>query len=152
MRKLTARGRLPCISTSIQSVPVVTEAPISRNFNNTASNKAGSVCVARIRPPVITAAAKYEPVSIRSGQTEYSHPCNSSTPCTIMRSVPAPSIFAPILMSIFAKSTTSGSRAAFSMMVVPSAKVAAIIAFSVPPTVTISKKIRPPRKRPSTLA
>ncbi len=51
------------------------------------------------------------------------------------RSVPAPWIFAPMAMSMCARSTTSGSRAAFSITVCPSASVAAIIRFSVPVTV-----------------
>ena len=53
-------------------------------------------------------------------------------------SLPAPLTFAPIAFRQFARSTTSGSRAAFSMTVVPSASVAAIIRFSVPVTVTRS--------------
>ncbi len=52
-----------------------------------------------------------------------------------MRSVPAPSIFAPILLRKFARSTTSGSHAAPSMTVTPSASTAAIITLSVPSTV-----------------
>ncbi len=43
-----------------------------------------------------------------------------------------------------ARSTTSGSRAAFSMTVSPSASVAAIIRFSVPVTVTVSSTRRAP--------
>ena len=46
-----------------------------------------------------------------------------------------------------ARSTTSGSRAAFSMTVSPSASVAAIIRFSVPVTVTVSSTSRAPFKR-----
>ena len=49
--------------------------------------------------------------------------------------VPAPSIFAPILLRKFARSTTSGSHAAPSMTVTPSANTAAIITLSVPRTV-----------------
>ena len=59
-------------------------------------------------------------------------------PATAIVSVPAPVTFAPIAFRQFARSTTSGSRAAFSMTVVPSARVAAIIRFSVPVTVTRS--------------
>ena len=51
---------------------------------------------------------------------------------------------APILIKHSARSTTSGSRAEFSSVVVPSAKQAAIIKFSVPVTVTMSIKIRAP--------
>ena len=59
-------------------------------------------------------------------------------------SVPMPSIFAPIETSRSARSGTSGSRAAFSRMVSPSASVAAISRFSVPVTVTMSVMMRAP--------
>lgn len=49
-----------------------------------------------------------------------------------------------------AVSTISGSRAAFSMMVVPVASVAALIIVIVAPTLTLSMTICAPRKRPST--
>src|SRR5579883_2310701 len=62
-------------------------------------------------------------------------------------SVPAPWIFAPIATRQLARSTTSGSRAAFSMTVSPSASVAAIIRFSVPVTVTVSSTSRAPFRR-----
>jgi hypothetical protein len=45
---------------------------------------------------------------------------------------------APIAFRQLARSTTSGSCAAFSMTVVPSASAAAIMMFSVPVTVTMS--------------
>ena len=54
----------------------------------------------------------------------------------------APWIRAPMAVSSVARSTTSGSRAAFSMTVVPSASAAAIMRFSVPVTVTRSVVIR----------
>ncbi len=65
-----------------------------------------------------------------------------------MQSVPAPWILAPIAMRKLARSTTSGSRAAFSSKVSPSASVAAIIRFSVPVTVTVSSTRRAPFRRP----
>ena len=61
-----------------------------------------------------------------------------------MRSVPAPLILAPMAIRKFARSTTSGSRAAFSITVSPSASAAAIIRFSVPVTVTVSSTRRAP--------
>ncbi len=64
-----------------------------------------------------------------------------------MRSVPAPAIRAPIATRQRARSTTSGSRAAFSSIVVPSASVAAISRFSVPVTVTTSNTKRVPASR-----
>ena len=58
-----------------------------------------------------------------------------------MRSVdpPAPWMRAPIAFSSSARSPTSGSQAALRTTVSPSARAAAIITFSVPVTVTVSK-------------
>ena len=56
--------------------------------------------------------------------------------------LPAPEICAPIALRKFARSTTSGSHAALSMTVTPSASVAAIITLAVPSTV---EPARPPR-------
>ena len=63
-----------------------------------------------------------------------------------MRAVPAPEIFAPILLRQSATSPISGSRAAFSITVVPWASAAAIIAVWVPPTVTLGNTMSAPRK------
>ena len=60
-----------------------------------------------------------------------------------------PSIFAPIWVSIAARSMISGSRAALSITVVPSASTAAMRMFSVAPTLGKSSQICAPR---STLA
>ncbi len=64
-----------------------------------------------------------------------------------MVEVPAPSICAPIAIRQCARSTTSGSCAAFSITVVPCARVAAIMMFSVPVTVTMSITMRAPFSR-----
>ena len=64
-----------------------------------------------------------------------------------MRLLPWPSIRAPILISISARSGISGSCAAFSRMVSPSARLAAISRFSVPVTVTMSVVMRAPFRR-----
>jgi hypothetical protein len=61
--------------------------------------------------------------------------------------VPAPLMRAPIALRQLARSTTSGSCAAFSITVVPWARAAAIIRFSVPVTVTRSRLMRAPRRR-----
>ena len=61
-----------------------------------------------------------------------------------MRDVPAPAILAPILFKQSATSVISGSRAAFSITVVPRASEAAISAVWVPPTVTLGNLISPP--------
>ena len=64
-----------------------------------------------------------------------------------MRPVPWPSIFAPILTSISPRSATSGSWAAFSSTVSPSASAAAIRKFSVPVTVIMSVVMLAPFSR-----
>ena len=64
-----------------------------------------------------------------------------------MRLVPWPVIFAPMRMSISARSVISGSMAAFSSTVRPSAKQAAMRKFSVPVTVTMSVLMCAPRRR-----
>src|SRR5262249_47407629 len=56
-----------------------------------------------------------------------------STPSTTSCDVPAPSILAPIAVSIAQMSTISGSRATLSILVVPLASTAAISRFSVAP-------------------
>ena len=135
----TGNGR-PVILARIQSSPVVTVAPIASNFSSTGVSNKDEVFLANTSPRVINAPARYEPVSIRSATTEYSQPCKRSTPSIVMVAVPIPLIFAPIATSILAKSTTSGSRAQLPSTVVPLAIAAAIMTFSVPPTVTISKE------------
>ena len=68
-----------------------------------------------------------------------------------MTLVPWPSMRAPQARRKRARSTTSGSRAAFSRMVSPSASAAAMSRFSVPPTVGKSKWMCAPlslRQRP----
>jgi hypothetical protein len=65
-----------------------------------------------------------------------------------MVSDPAPLILAPIFIKQLVKSTTSGSFAALRIVVVPSAKQAAIITFSVPVTLTGSKDILAPLSLP----
>ena len=75
------------------------------------------------------------PASMRSGITVCSTPCSAFTPSITIRRVPAPLIFAPIALRKSARSSTSGSAAADSITVTPSASVAAIITLSVPSTV-----------------
>ena len=53
------------------------------------------------------------PASMRSGMMRCLAPFSLLTPFTRMVGVPAPSIFAPILLSRSARSATSGSRAQF---------------------------------------
>ena len=63
------------------------------------------------------------------------------TPLISILSVPHPLIFAPILFKNFARSSISGSFAAFVNIVVPSPKQDARIMFSVAPTLGKSKLI-----------
>ena len=80
--------------------------------------------------------------------TLYSLPNKSATPSIFNVSEPAPETLAPIAFKQLAKSTISGSRAAFSIVVMPSANAAAIIKFSVPVTLTVSIKMVAPFNRP----
>ena len=86
---------------------------------------------------------------MRSAITACSQPCSACTPSITIRDVPAPSICAPIATRQAARSTISGSIAAFSSTVVPSANAAAISTFSVAPTLTISNTCLAPFKRPA---
>mmetsp|Transcript_39434 Transcript_39434/g.93543 ORF Transcript_39434/g.93543 Transcript_39434/m.93543 type:complete len:236 (+) Transcript_39434:865-1572(+) len=61
-------------------------------------------------------------------------PPRSATPLTVMVPVPAPEILPPILARSPARATTSGSRAAFLIVVSPSARHAVIMRHSVAPT------------------
>ena len=145
--RLTARGLRPPMSTVMLSAVVVTSAPASASLSSTASSVSGRALRAVTRPPVIAAATRKVPVSIRSGSTRWRPPDRRSTPWMVIREVPAPSIRAPSALRQSARSVTSGSIAAFSSTVVPSARVAAAITFSVPVTVTMSNTKRPPLSR-----
>src|SRR6266581_795404 len=79
--------------------------------------------------------------------TVCSAPPSSRTPSTTRRSVPMPSMRAPILTRRRHRSCTCGSRAALKISVRPSASTAARRMFSVPVTVGRSKTIRSPRSR-----
>jgi hypothetical protein len=96
---------------------------------------------------VRAAAIANVPASMRSGMIVCSIGCSSSTPSIVMIAVPAPVTLAPILFSTTPRSSTSGSRAAFSMTVRPLASAAAIIRFSQPVTVGMSRTIVAPFNR-----
>ena len=100
------------------------------------------------RPAVSAPATRYVPVSMRSGMMRCSVPCRLGTPSTRMVPVPAPSMRAPILVRRSARSTTSGSRAAFSSTLSPLASTAAMSRSSVPVTVGLRKRMRPPTRPP----
>ena len=71
-------------------------------------------------------------------------PCRRDTPSITMVELPAPEMRAPILFRQSATSAISGSRAAFSITVWPSAKAAAISATCVPLTVTFGNTMSVP--------
>ena len=81
---------------------------------------------------------------MRSGITECSTALRPRTPSITIVDVPAPSTFPPIRLRNEARSAISGSLAAFSIVVSPSARTAAIIMFSVAPTLGNSKTMRLP--------
>ncbi len=141
-----ARGRAGPWQRMRPSV-IVTAAPHSSSLDSTADRWRGSAPTTVTSPPVMAAATSRVPASMRSGITRCRAPDSSCTPSISIRSVPAPSIRAPISTSRRARSLTSGSRAAFTMTVVPSASAAAIIRFSVPVTVTRSVVMRAPFSR-----
>ena len=72
---------------------------------------------------------------------------SSSTPSISIVDVPAPITCAPMRSRNAARSVTSGSRAAFSMTVVPLASTAAHMRFSVAPTLGNSSTTRAPCER-----
>ena len=147
VRTSTAFGRC-AILISIQFSPVWISAPASTSLSNTASMVFGAAFCRRTCPPVMATAQRKVPASMRSGTTLWVQPCSFSTPSIVIEGVPMPLIFAPIFTRHSAKSTTSGSTAQFSNTVVPSASVAAISRFSVPPTVTMSITTRAPLSLP----
>ena len=145
--RLTAFGRLPCMSRVMVSSVVSIFAPASTSLDSTASMVFGRARLTVTLPPVIAAATRKVPVSMRSGSTSWRPPDRRSTPSITRRAVPRPSIFAPSAIRQCARSVTSGSIAQLSRMVVPSASTAPISTFSVPVTLTMSKVKCPPFSR-----
>ena len=88
----------------------------------------------RSSPPVTPASAMKEAISMWSGETECSQPPRLPMPWTYMTFEPMPSIAAPILLSMRARSCTWGSEAALRMTLEPGVSAAAMSAFSVPIT------------------
>ena len=128
-------------------------SPTSSSRSTTAS-KWSRFAFFRINSPLVMAAAMMKvAVSIRSGITRCSQAVNLSTPSILISGVPYPVIFAPILFSSTAQSETSGSHAAPTMTVSPSAIAAAAITLIVPSTVgpcAPPRYIRAPFRRPRT--
>ena len=105
----------------IQSSPASTQQPMARSFMMAICRYDGSMPRTVTGPPVSAPPAKKVPASMRSPTVVCSQGCrlSSGTPSTWMMDEPAPLTLPPMALSMFAKSTISGSRAAFSMQVVP---------------------------------
>ena len=121
-------------STSTQSSPELTIAPISINFELIIFIVSGLILLIFTCPLVIAPATMYVPASIRSNNTSHLSDFKDFIPLISIKDSPAPTIFAPQLFKKFANSTTSGSLAQFLNIVLPSMMAAAIIKFSVPVT------------------
>ena len=93
-------------------------------------------------PPATATAATYVAAWMRSGTVRWSTGCSEpgSTPRTTSVAVPMPEMSAPIATNISQRSTTSGSLAALSIVVTPSANTAAVTMFSVAPTLGNPKR------------
>src|SRR5438094_907457 len=100
--------------------PSRTATPASRSLAVNASRWSPQAPVTTTEPPVIAAATMYVPASMRSGMTVTSAPSSSGRPSMVSSGVPAPRTRAPMRSRAVARQTFSGSRAAFSMTVVPS--------------------------------
>ncbi len=87
----------------------------------------------------MAAATAQVPATMRSGTVAWSTGTSSSTPWMLRVDVPTPSMSAPIDCSIVQMSTISGSRAALSITVSPSARTAAMRRVSVAPTLGKSR-------------
>ena len=142
VRKLTAFGR-PSALTRIQSCPRRPDSMRRRPRAACRSPRRGdrrARPAARTSPPAAATAHRNVPASMRSGTMRCSHAAHAARrrPGCGCWLVPSPSMRAPIVISTRPGRRLSGSCAAFSSTVSPSASVAAIIRFSVPVTVTMS--------------
>ncbi len=118
--------------------------PASSSFDIIGINCSVLAFVIFIFPPAIAPAQRNVPASILSGITYILPRECFVTPSISITFVPSPEILAPILFSIFTKSTISGSLAAFVIDVFPCAKTEAKIIFSVAPTLGKSRSISAP--------
>ncbi len=122
--------------TVIQSSPVSTSQPMACSLTMAMRRNSGSMPRTVTGPPVTAPPARNVPLSTRSPTVVWRQGCmlDSGTPSTVMWLEPWPDMRAPMALSISHKSDISGSRAAFSMTVTPSATTAAMSMFSVAPT------------------
>jgi hypothetical protein len=124
-----------------------TSAPASASLASATVRWSATPRSTTTSPWVITAPIAQVPATMRSGTVVYVTGASRSTPSTVMVDVPAPSIEAPIALSIEHRSTISGSRAALSTTVVPLASTAAMTRFSVAPTEGKSSQMLVPARR-----
>ena len=143
MATSTALGRLSIFTRKPFGVVVIT-APASTNFASGNSKWFGFPPFIVISPCVIAAAKAQVPATIRSGRVACEVGLSFETPAILIVGDPKPTIFAPIEIKNSPRSTTSGSRAALSIVVTPLAKTAAVIKFSVAPTLGKSRVISAP--------
>lgn len=108
---LTAFGRSYCVTRKLSSV-WVTVAPASCSLCSTTWRCAGSAPFTEMSPRVMAAAMPQVAATMRSPMTRCSVGYSRGTPVMVMVGEPAPSICAPIWLSIVHRSTTSGLRAA----------------------------------------
>ena len=133
----TGETLFPLTLTDVSSSDIST--PASLSFAVTGLRWSGTTLSMVMSPPVIAAATMKVPASMRSGIMVWFAGRSSFTPFILMVSVPAPFMSAPMEVRNVARSVISGSVAAFSMIVCPSASTAAIIVFSVAPTLGKSR-------------
>ena len=135
--------REPVRLTKIKFFPFFTFTPASTNFSIIAL-KCSTLTFLIVTSPFDRAAAIAKvTASMRSGIISYLAPDRYFTPFISILGEPWPLIFAPILFKKLAKSTVSGSQAAFSIIVVAGVRVAAIITFAVANT---EEPNEPPKK------
>ena len=121
--------------------------PVAVSFRSSMSMCSGRPSSTVTSPPVSPAATRKVATTSRSGMTAWVAGSRRSTPSTSIREVPAPVILAPMALRKSARSRTSGSRAAFSITVVPLASTAAISTLSVPVWLGYSSTTRLPTSR-----
>ena len=121
-----------------------TRMPISPSFVTTISRCSSRTPSSSISPPAMPHAMRNVPASMRSPMISVSHGTSPSTPSIRIVLVPAPMMCAPMRLRNAVRSVISGSRAAFSMTVSPFASTAAVIRFSVAPTLGKSSTMRAP--------
>ncbi len=131
--KFTAVGRSGC-TTRKPSGSRSTSAPAAPSLVSTNDRCLGFTPRTVTSPRVMDAAIPQVAATMRSPITRCSVGCSRSTPRMVNVEDPAPDTCAPILFSIAQRSAMSGSRAALSMTVSPSARTAAMRMFSVAPT------------------